>query len=174
MLPYPAPFQPPIAAVHTAQFGFGGVRIGAALAEFRRAFPNAACTASGRAGLDCRLSDQPLGGGYYARDLTYRFVDGRLTAIQFHTSIDAFAFAVAKLKHEFGAPADIRRNTATLYGYAFPHVTFTWRNGRSTIVLSDPSEPNRLSVTMSLNTGRAPEAHDRPVAATTTDRTVTP
>jgi hypothetical protein len=97
------------------------------------------------------VSDQPIGGGFYARSLTYRLVNDRLVAIEFRTSVDGFAFAVARLKHEFGPPTDIRRDTANLDGRAFDHVAFTWRNGHSTIVLSDPTAPDKVSVTMELN-----------------------
>ena len=125
--------------------------MGGSAADLRRAFPNAACTAPGTAVLECVVSDQPIGGGFYARNLTFRLIDGQLAGIEFRTSIDGFAFAVARLKDKFGPPADIRRDSVKLYGRDFDHVAFTWRNGRSTIVLSDPAELDRLSVRMYLN-----------------------
>jgi len=159
MLAAPASIQPHPASI-TAQYGFEGVRLGGSAADLRKAFPNAACRASANAVLECVVADQPIGGGFYARSLTYRLVGDRLTGIQFHTSIDGFAFAVAKLKHDFGPPADIRRDSVKLYGKAFDHVAFTWRNGRSTIALSDPVEPDKLSVRMNLN-----DVPDRPRAS---------
>src|ERR1700761_676964 len=102
--------------------------MGADLADLHRIRPKAIC-APGNAGVvDCVATDQPLGGGYFARDLHYRFIDGRLAQIRFKSSIDGFAFVVAKLKHDFGAPAGLRRDVVRLYGYAFDHVAFTWRN----------------------------------------------
>jgi hypothetical protein len=100
------------------------------------------------------VPDRPLGGGYFARDLTYRFIQGRLAQIRFHSSIDGFAFVVAKLKADFGEPADIRRGDIRLYGQAFAHVAFIWRNGRSTIELSDPATPNQLAVSITSDAAR--------------------
>jgi hypothetical protein len=57
------------------------------------------------------------------------------------------------LKRSFGEPNRIVRDMVKLQdGAVFPHVMMTWRNGRSTIALSDPVMKGRtLSVQFSLN-----------------------
>jgi hypothetical protein len=129
--------------------------IGANLADLRSIRPKASCAPEKNKIMDCVAPDQPVGGGFFARELTYRFVDGRLAQIQFKSSIDGFAFVVAKLKHDFGAPADIRRDDVRFYGRTFPHVAFTWRNGRSTIQMSDPISPSQLDVKITFDADRS-------------------
>jgi hypothetical protein len=99
-----------------------------------------------------------LGGSYWARNPTYKFLDGRLVGIAFQTSIDGFDFATATLKRSFGEPKRIVRDTVKLQdGAVFPHVMMTWRNGRSTIALSDPvMKGMTLSMEFSLN-GAGPQ-----------------
>ncbi len=100
----------------------------------------------------CRIADQLLGAAYAARDLTYLFLDGRLAQIRFRTSIDGFAYAVAKLKHDFGEPTSIRRDVIRLSRETAQHVAWDWRNGRSTIELSDPAPPGgQLAVRITLD-----------------------
>jgi hypothetical protein len=87
----------------------------------------------------CRVADRPISHGFQARDLTYVFVDDRLARIAFRTSIDGFADTMAFLKTNFGQPAVIKRDETTVDGgISRPHVEIDWRNGRSTIRLSDP------------------------------------
>jgi len=100
-----------------------------------------------------------LDGGYGARELGYVFVDGRLARISFKTSIDGFAYVTAKLKKASGAPDAIVRDTVG--ASARPHVLMTWRNGRSTIVLSDPlPDFSHLGVNFTLDalSNRLPKA----------------
>lgn len=129
--------------------------MGASLADLHGVRPKASCAPEKAGVVDCAAPDQPLGGGYFARDLNYRFIDGRLAQIRFRSSIDGFAFVVAKLKHDFGEPADLRRDVAHLYGHAFDHVAFTWRNGRSTIQMSDPVTPTQLEVKITFDADKS-------------------
>jgi hypothetical protein len=145
----------PPTQTHPVRFGFAGVMIGADLEDLHRIRPRATCMDKTPVLMDCLAPDQPLGGGYFARDLTYRFANGRLAEIRFHSSIDAFAFVVAKMKHDFGVPADIRRDDIRLDGRAFPHVAFAWRNGRSTIRMSDPATPGQLEVAITMDAAGA-------------------
>lgn len=144
----------PPAPRQTVRYGFAGAVMGADLRSWRLSRPKASCGApAGRSGLvACDVADQPLGGAYAARDLTYLFLDGRLVQIRFRTSIDGFAYAVARLKQEFGQPAAIRRNVIRLQDERAQHVAFDWRNGRSTIELSDPVPPGaQLGVRITLD-----------------------
>ncbi len=143
------------------RFGFAGMMIGAGMADLRAVRPKAVCAPEKDGYTDCTAPDQLIG-GYLARDLTYRFIGGKLVQIRFHSSVDGFAFVVARLKHDFGEPADIRRDEVKLddperRGLDLPHVMFTWRNGRSTIRLSDPATPGQLAVSMTLNAARIPD-----------------
>jgi hypothetical protein len=156
-LPTPSPADHSTAPVSTAEarYGFAGVAIGATMTDLHNVRPKASCTPEKSGVVDCIAPDQPLGGGYFARDLSYRFVEGRLAQIRFKSSIDGFAFVVARLRHDFGAPADIRRDNVRLYGLTFPHVAFTWRNGRSTIQMSDPVTLRQLAVTITIDTQKS-------------------
>ncbi len=83
--------------------------------------------------------DIPIGGGFLARDLTFRFTRGRLTGVSFRSSIDGYAFAMALLKTRFGPPRSILRDGITdADGLSRAHVEAIWRNGRSEITLDDP------------------------------------
>ncbi len=95
-----------------------------------------------------------------ARDPTYTFANGRLAKISFHSSIDGFAYATASLKHRFGLPnAIVRDRIIAADGLNCAHVGITWRNGRSTITLNDPTpDAAHLEVTMRLDK----PVHDRP------------
>ncbi len=155
-----APVTQPVAAP-APRFGFAGITIGAGLADFRAVRPKAICAPETGGYLDCTVPDQSIS-GYLARDLTYRFRGGKLIQIRFHSSVDSFAFVVARLKSDFGEPVDIRRDEVKLDGpqrggLDLPHVMLTWRNGRSTIRLSDPATPGQLAVSMTLDAATIPD-----------------
>jgi len=158
MAPIPAS-PPPVTGqapqISQARYGFAGMAIGANLSDLHSIRPKATCVRRKSEIEDCTAPDQPIGGGYLARDLTYRFVGGRLAQIRFHSSIDAFAFVVARLKHDFGEPSDIHRNDVSLDGRVFPHVAFVWRNGRSTTRMSDPNTAGQLAVEITLDAAKA-------------------
>lgn len=155
---------PPLPAVTAAtapisskRFGFEGAELGMDIASWRASSPNrdrADCKPSHDPRiLVCRTPALPLGGGYRTRDLTHVFVDGRLARVEFTTSVDGFAYATAALKGAFGQPATIVRDRVKISdGAALPHVRMTWRNGRSTIELSDPRPTGEtLSVRFTLD-----------------------
>lgn len=153
-MPFAAP--PPAPAVALVRYGFRKAEIGMELAAWRRSAPQrgvAECEGRGPRTEVCRTPDQPLGGGYQAREITSTFVEGRLARVSFTTSIDGFAYAMAELKGAFGAPGEVRRDRVRLAnGLDLPHLEMTWRNGRSTIRLSDPARRGgRLSVVIAAN-----------------------
>jgi hypothetical protein len=124
-----------------ARYGFAGAFLGEGIEEWRGRRGASAALGCARAPnttaiVVCRGPDIPLGGGYRARRLSYLFVGDRLAEISFEASIDAFDNVTASLKRAFGDPSLIARDTLKRSG--FPHVAMTWRNGRSTIHLSDP------------------------------------
>jgi hypothetical protein len=161
LVPATAPVTAPVsqsatpASQHAVTYGFAGVTIGASLADLHSIRPRASCGPDKSGVIDCVVPDQPVGGGYVARDLTYRFIGGRLAQIRFHSSIDSFAVLVARLKHDFGPPADLRRGNVVLYGHTFPHVAFIWRNGRSTIQMNDPATPAQMAVKITFDADNA-------------------
>ncbi len=140
------------------RYGFDQAELGMSLGDWRRLSTRqatAACVGQGAGGQAITYSTQnvSLGGSYWARNPTYKFLNGKLEGIAFQTSIDGFDFATATLKRSFGEPKRIVRDTVKLQdGAVFPHVLMTWTNGRSTITLSDPA-PNgtTLSVQFVLN-----------------------
>ena len=158
MLAQPPALQPPPAAARP--FGLGDARIGMDLAAFR-ARPGVACGPGRSAGVTvCHGPDLPLGGGYFARDLDYRFVGGTLAQIRFRSSVDAFSWVTARLKTDDGQPTAIVRDSVAHAGERVPHVTMTWRNGRSTIALSDPVQ-SMIQLGVSITRDGAPLAQDQ-------------
>jgi hypothetical protein len=143
--------MPPPAAAGGA-FGFESASLGEAMAPWRAKAPQARCApATGRI-TTCTAPPAPLGGGYLATDLTYQFVDGRLSRIAFRASVDAFSWLRARLDQRFGPPGAVVRDHLVVEQIDLPHVRDTWRNGRSTIVLDDPERDGAtLRVTYTLD-----------------------
>jgi hypothetical protein len=166
----PTPAPPPHAAAaafapaSVPRYGFADAWMGMTLDQWRSSRPARAKVLCGGAPRDpaaviCRGADTELGGGYGARDLSYVFVDDRLARISFRTSIDGFAFVTSALKRSSGPPDQIMRDSTGAAGR--PHVSMVWRNGRSTIVLSDPlPDFSHLSVNFTLDSlaNRLPKA----------------
>ena len=155
-----APPPPAVAAAPALQpvrYGFAGADLGTDFAVWRASSSKARDTPcrEGESGSMqvCTMAAADLGGGYLARDLTFTFVDEKLAAIDFKTSIDGFDYATADLKQRFGQPMRIERDTLkSVDGSVMPHVAMIWRNGRSTIRLSDPMTTSlALSVRLSLD-----------------------
>jgi hypothetical protein len=157
MTPSPPPSTPAFVqpAPAPVRYGLDDAMLGMPLNAWRTRHPTAkACAASPGGHVSTCVSDPlPISGGYVARSLTYRFVDQQLVQITFQTSINGFSDVMAMLHHTYGQPSKIVRDLAALKDHAvFPHVLMTWRNGRSTIRLSDPVPPGAmLSVRYRLN-----------------------
>lgn len=160
MLPAPVPPPAAVAAAPAAppaspRYGFDQAWLGESLADWRASRParaTAACPAvpAQPSLVVCRGPDVDVGGGFAARELSYVFVDGRLARISFRTSIDGFDYVTAALKKTVSAPAAIVRDS--LGRTDRPHVAITWRNGHSTIMLSDPTpDAAHLSVRFTLD-----------------------
>jgi hypothetical protein len=147
----------PASRSETIVYGFAGADLGDAVNLWRATAPGraAACAPASPAAeiLVCHGGDIPLGGGFMARDPTYTFTNGRLSKITFRSSIDGFGFAMASLKHRFGPPTVIARDRIVVAdGLNRAHVGITWRNGRSTITLNDPTaDAAHLEVDMRLD-----------------------
>src|SRR5579875_2689790 len=99
-----AVLPPPASSTTSAPiYGFGGSEIGETLASWRAAKPprvSIVCAQETRNAVaeTCRGADIALGGGFFARNVDYTFVDGRLARIAFRSSIDAFDYVTAALK----------------------------------------------------------------------------
>jgi hypothetical protein len=134
------------------RYGFNKSQLGESLAAWRAEAPaDVACRAAGQV-TTCTAPLLPLGGGYVARNLTYRFVNGELARINFHTSVDAFSWVRSRIDTRFGDPGRVVRNDVVADSVAFPHIQDVWRNGRATIVVDDPSrDMSTLRVTYSLD-----------------------
>jgi hypothetical protein len=153
----PAPTPPKPAPAAAQPFGLGDIRIGMDLAALK-AQPKVSCAPGKTQDVTiCGGPDRQLGGGYFARDLTYRFVGGRLAQIRFNSSIDAFSWVTAQLKKDDGQPTAITRDLVALRsGARLPHVLMTWKNGHSTIALNDPVQSLiQLSVSITRDTAAA-------------------
>jgi hypothetical protein len=150
MTPAPPPAQASPAPV--VRYGFEQAQLGEALAAWRAAAPaGVTCQTAARVTI-CSAPLTPLGGGYVARNLTYRFVDGQLARISFGASIDAFDWVRHRLDTRFGEPTSVTRDEIHAESLDFPHVRNTWRNARSTIVLDDPTrDMATLRVTYTLD-----------------------
>lgn len=136
----------------TVRYGFNRSQLGETLAVWRADAPKGVtCQPSGQV-TTCSAPLVPLGGGYVARNLTYRFVNGELARISFHASIDAYSWVRHRLDTRFGDPTRIARNDILAESLDFPHVRDVWRNGRATIVLGDPTrDMATLRVTYTLD-----------------------
>jgi hypothetical protein len=83
-------------------------------------------------------------------DVRHLFQDGRLAAIRYQTSINAYDALMAKLAPLYGAPTRTRRDRiSTSLGRA-PRVSQTWVTSDGRVELIDPGpDPARLLVTLS-------------------------
>ena len=148
--------SPPATFAGTA-YGLAGASLGEPASAWRSTTSGRAAACLAGAARDqilvCRGDDIAIGGGFRAREPSYTFVNGRLSKIEFRTSIDGFSYAMALLKHRFGAPKTIVRDRIVVAdGLDRAHVAVTWRNGRSTITLSDPTlDAAHLQVNMRLD-----------------------
>jgi hypothetical protein len=159
MTPPVIPNLPPPAHAGGA-FGFETASLGEALAHWRAQSPSARCAPPVGRVVVCTAPPTPLGGGYLTQDLTYQFVDGRLSRIAFRASVDAFSWLRARLDQRFGPPGKVVRDDLVVEQIDLPRVRDTWRNGRSTIELDDPERDGAtLRVTYALGaTAKAPPA----------------
>jgi hypothetical protein len=90
----------------------------------------------------------PLMKTFLARNPRYYFVGGRLSKIEFHTSIDAFNDVMALLETRYGpASQTVRDDLKMTSGFDLPRVRKIWRQANGSIHLIDPSStPTQLAV----------------------------
>lgn len=159
-LAVPPPAVEAPAAPSATPFKFLGSKLGTPLPEWRAKAPPQPVSTCGPAAKTapiyrCRMPDVKIG-GYRTRNLTYTFKDGRLAAISFATSIDAFDDVVAALKTANGAPSATRSDHVKLSdGLVFPHVAMVWRRSGSQILLSDPG-PRGVQLFVTIAADAAP------------------
>lgn len=79
-----------------------------------------------------------LGPKVQAKQMRFTFTGGRLTGINYQTSVDVFSDLTARLTKRYGPPAKlVRDNIKTELG-SFPRVRETWNTPRGLIQLVDP------------------------------------
>jgi hypothetical protein len=90
----------------------------------------------------------PLMKTFLARSPTYYFGGGRLSKIEFHTSIDAFNDVMALLEAKYGPASQTLRDDVRLdNSFDLPRVKKIWRQANGSIQLVDPSSaPAQLEV----------------------------
>lgn len=89
----------------------------------------------------------PLVGSRRIRRPVFEFVGGRLAAIRFRTTTDAFNQLMTVLQRGYGAPQTIVRDSVRVEGVTLPRIRATWRGRGETVTLTDPSSnPDRLEV----------------------------
>lgn len=117
------------------------------------------CSYMARYGAMTLTQSVSLTAKYRARDPHFTFTDGRLSAVRFYTSIDAFNALTAKFIKAYGAPSTtIRDKTSFSDGALLPRVQMVWRWEGQSIRLTDPAgQPNQLEVNVSATT-KAPVA----------------
>lgn len=93
----------------------------------------------------------PLRGRYRIRQPVFEFVGGRLAAIRFRTSTDAFSQLMATLRSNYGPPQRVERDTVRVEGVALPRVAARWARDGQIVSLTDPSSsPDQLEVRMAV------------------------
>jgi hypothetical protein len=149
---------------------FEAARLGMSLADWK-GLPNPAGGPYSRAQADCRAAagdltvcsyethygdfvlpqSFPLNSQYQAHELKYYFTNGRLSRVEFLTSIDAFNDIVAALEAKYGpASQTIRDQTPPTYSRKEPRVQKIWRLASGVVRVVDPSSrENRLIVQIS-------------------------
>lgn len=85
---------------------------------------------------------------YLVRRPQYDFVNGQLSKIEFHSSINAFNDVMALLDGTYGpATQTLRDSVKVVDGFDMPRVQMIWRRTNGTIQLVDPSStPAQLVV----------------------------
>lgn len=106
------------------------------------------CQYIGRYGAYTVAESFPLFGRYQAKGVKYRFVSGRLSEIDFSTSVEAFGQLMKRLKTRYGAPRQTVRDTASYRrGIHLPRTRVRWRLPAGMVELVDPSQdPGLLTV----------------------------
>jgi hypothetical protein len=101
-----------------------------------------------------------LGPRIVTRRLRFTFEDGRLSAIEYRTSVNAYDDLAARLNTRYGPSARLTRDSVKTSAGAYPRVRRTWQAPDGQIELIDPVAPYtdlslRLSVPQAARHGRA-------------------
>jgi hypothetical protein len=110
--------------------------------------PRLVCTYTSRLGGVALPLSIPLAGSFLVRQPQYDFVGGRLSKIEFHTSIDAFNDLTARFTSRYGPAGQTLRDDVTLSdGLDLPRVRKIWRLPGGSVEIIDPSaRPTQLAV----------------------------
>jgi hypothetical protein len=106
------------------------------------------CTYITRYGSKVLPQSFPLTKAYFVRDPKYYFLNGRLTKVEFRTSVDAFDDVMATLKKSYGPATQTERDDfKSRVGLDLPRVQIVWRLSNGFVEITDPSSPpNQLEV----------------------------
>ena len=112
------------------------------------AAPALVCTYTSRLGGVVLPLTIPLAGRFLVRQPQYDFTGGRLSKIEFHTSIDAFNDLTARFEGRYGPASQTLRDDVTLSdGLDLPRVRKIWRLPGGSVEIIDPSaRPTQLAV----------------------------
>jgi hypothetical protein len=96
----------------------------------------------------------PLSERIRIRKPVFEFVGGRLSAVRFRATTNAFSDLMAILHRGYGPPQRIVRDIVRVEGLGLPRVQATWRAAGVTVTLTAPSpNPNRLEVRLGVASG---------------------
>jgi hypothetical protein len=111
------------------------------------AAPTLVCTYTSRLG-GVDLLSIPLADNFLVRQPQYDFTGGRLSKIEFRTSIDAFNDLTARFEARYGPASQTLRDDVTLSdGLDLPRVRKIWRLPGGSVEIVDPSaRPTQLAV----------------------------
>jgi hypothetical protein len=100
------------------------------------------CTYTSRLGSVTLPLSFPLTNIYLVREPKYDFVGGRLSRVEFRTSIDAFNDLTARFEARYGpASQTLRDDVTTRDGFDLPRVRKIWRLPSGSVEIIDPSTP---------------------------------
>jgi hypothetical protein len=141
-LPFPGTPSPRVAASCSTD---GAAKVGAPRTAVSTKPSVTVCTYASRYGDITLPQPFPLTSRSLARDPRYSFTEGRLTTIEFDTSIDAFNDLVALFISRYGPEQRTIRDQ--IGPHHWPRVRKIWRLPAASILLTDPAaRPGQLSV----------------------------
>jgi len=106
------------------------------------------CTYTSRLGGVALPLSIPLAESFLVRQPQYDFTSGRLSKIEFRTSIDAFNDLTSRFESRYGPASQTLRDDVTLSdGLDLPRVRKIWRRPGGSVEIIDPSaRPTQLAV----------------------------
>ncbi|HEY5006530.1 MAG TPA: hypothetical protein VII42_00915 [Caulobacteraceae bacterium] len=100
------------------------------------------CTYTNRLGGAALPLSFPLTQAYLVQGPKYDFIDGKLSKVEFQTSIDAFDDLTARFEARYGPAAQtLRDDVTTRGGFDLPRVRKIWRLPKGSVEIIDPATP---------------------------------